>query len=106
MSWMTNTVMSAMESSVVESMLHSSAATSTAFSITASIAGPPFIPCRPSSVTDPWSRRAGTAHVHHPHVKAGVSFNSTKDRHNLLNCSPRGNYHFLYLLVTFCNLPF
>lgn len=53
MFWMINCATSVTESSVVENMLPSSAATSTVYNIIVSTAGPPFIPCRPSSVIDP-----------------------------------------------------
>ena len=79
---MINCAMNAMGSSVVENMLPSSVAISTAYSTTASTAGLLSIPCRPSSVTDPWSKKAVIAHAHQPHVKTGFSFNS-KNRHSL-----------------------
>ena len=78
MFWMISCAMNATGYSVVGNMLLSSAATSTAFNIIVSIAGPLSIPCRPSSATDPWSKKAVIAHAHQPHVKVGFSFNSKK----------------------------
>lgn len=103
MFWTISCVTSVMGSSVVENTLHFFAATSIAYSTTASTAGQLSTPCRPSSVTDPWSRKVEIVHVPQAHVKTGFSSNSKQKVPVSLityNSVATGNYSSLLIFVS------